>query len=221
MPLFGLTHLALLGAVILFAAILVNWVRKRPEQSRAVRLGIGLSLAANELLWLLFRYSHEGIHRDNLPLQLCDIGVWATVVACLTLKPAVVELDYFAGIAGAGMALLTPDLWSPWPSYPAAYFFIAHGGIVIGAVTLTFGRVFVLREGAMWRAYAGLAGYAAALGGFNAIFHTNYMYLCTRPKSASLLDQFGPWPIYLGEAALLALGLYAILWMLRPKTVAN
>ena len=34
-----------------------------------------------------------------------------TVAACLTLKPWIVEFDYFAGMAGAGMALLTPDLW--------------------------------------------------------------------------------------------------------------
>src|ERR1035441_10179271 len=78
----------------------------------------------------LFR--SEGVHLRNLPLQLCDVTLWMTVLGCLTLYAPSVDFAYFAGMAGAGMALVTPDLWSPWPSYPALYFFAAHGGIVAG-----------------------------------------------------------------------------------------
>jgi uncharacterized membrane protein YwaF len=78
---------------------------------------------------------------------------------------------------------------------------------------LVFGGIAPLRPGAVWRAYGGLLGYAALVGAFNAIFHTNYMYLCTRPKNASVLDAFGPWPVYLVQAAGLALLLYFLLWL--------
>ena len=71
-----------------------------------------------------------------------------------------------------------------------------------------------LRPGAVWRAFGGLLGYAVLLGAFNAVFHTNYMYLCTRPTSASVLDMFGPWPVYLVQAAGLTLAIYWLLW--RP-----
>ncbi len=167
----------------------------------------------NEFVWWGFRYSHEGVHLANLPLQLCDVTLWMSVIACLTLWPAIVEFAYFAGLAGAGMALLTPDLWSPWPTYPAIYFFVAHGGIVTAVAVLVFGGTAPLRRGAVWRAFAILVGYAAALGAFNAACGSNYMYLCRKPRNASLLDVLGGWPIYLVAAAAAALALFWLLWL--------
>ena len=77
------------------------------------------------------------------------------MVACLTLTPWVVEFDYFAGMAGAGMALITPDLWSPWPSLSRWRLIssVAHGGIVIGIGVVVFGGIAPLRPGAVWRAF--------------------------------------------------------------------
>ena len=172
MRLFGSAHIALLSATALAAALLAALCRRRPSVRRAVRLALGLGIMINEIIWWIFRYSHEGIHLANLPLQLCDLTVWTTVLACLTLRPLIVEFAYFAGLAGAGMALLTPDLWSPWPSYPAIYFFVAHGGIVVAIAALVFGGIAPLRRGALWRAYAMLVGFAAFAGVFNAVFGT-------------------------------------------------
>jgi hypothetical integral membrane protein (TIGR02206 family) len=212
MPLLGITHLGLLIGIAAAAAWLSALCRSRGARfSRPARLALGLALAANELVWWIFRYSHEGIHAWNLPLQLCDVTVWSTVCACLWPVPLVVELSYFAGLAGAGMALLTPDLWSPWPSYPAVYFFLAHGGVVIGVSLLVFGRVTLLSRRAPWRAFALLLMYAAVLGGVDALLGANYMYLCRKPKAASLLNAFGPWPVYLAGGAAAALALF---WLL-------
>ncbi len=214
MPLFGPLHLALLATIAAFGGALAWACRTNRLAGQQVRMALGIALAVNELIWWGFRYSHEGIHfPQNLPFQLCDVTVWMTVVACLTLKPWVVEFDYFAGMAGAGMALITPDLWTPWPTYPAIYFFLAHGGIVAGIGVVVFGGLARLRQGAIWRAFGGLVGYAVLVGVFNAVFHTNYMYLCVRPKNASVLDAFGPWPVYLLPAAGLALGMYFLLWL--------
>jgi len=193
--------------------VLVYLCRRDLVSKDAVRLVLGYGLALNEFGWWYFRYSHEGLRISNLPLQLCDVSLWATVAACLLLKPILVEFAYFAGIAGAGMALVTPDLWSAWPSYPAVYFFVTHGGIVIANIVLIYGRIARLRQGALWRAFGILLAFAASVGTFNALFKTNYMYLCAKPKSATLLDAFGPWPWYLVVTFGLALVLYALLWL--------
>jgi len=213
MILFGPLHWSLLLATALIAWALTMLCRTGRVPKDAVRWVLGYALMLNEFGWWYFRYSHEGLRISNLPLQLCDISLWATIFACLFLTPLLVEVAYFAGVVGAGLAIVTPDLWSPWPSYPAVYFFITHGGIVIANIVLVYGGIATLRKGAIWRAFGILLAFAASVGIFNAIFKTNYMYLCNKPKSATLLDAFGPWPVYLVVGFGLALSLYALLWL--------
>jgi hypothetical integral membrane protein (TIGR02206 family) len=221
-PLFGPAHISLLAGIAVAAVLLSVLCRRGRISGRRTRLALGYGLIVNELIWWAFRYSHEGVHLANLPLQLCDITLWATALACVTLVPAIVEFAYFAGFAGAGMALLTPDLWSGWPSYPAIYFFVAHGAIVMACSVLVFGGIAPPRPGAVWRAFRVLAGYAAAVGAFNAILGTNYMYLCRKPRNASLLDMLGPWPIYLVGGAAAGLALFWLLWLpVRPPRRAS
>lgn len=223
MPLFGLVHVSLLITIVVVAALLTIYVRRRPESAKAIRLILGGSLAGNELIWWCYRYSQEGFRfPHNLPLQLCDVTLWAAVFSALTLAPWLIEFNYFAGIAGAGMALLTPDLWSPWPTYPAVYFFLAHGGIVIIPIVLIYGGVVCLRPRSMWFAFAMLLSFAVLIGIFNAITGENYMYLCRKPANASPLDAFGPWPWYLLASNVLALFLFWLLWLpVRRSTLAR
>ena len=221
MRLFGPLHLSLLALTAALGVVLVELCRRRPDWRRAVRLALGWILVVNELIWWSFRYSHEGLHLWNLPFQLCDVTLWMSALGCLTLGAPIVEFAYFAGLAGAGMALLTPDLWSPWPTYPAIYFFIAHGGIVIAVCVLVFGGISPLRSGALRRAYLMLLGFAAAIGAVNAVAGTNFMYLCRKPKNASLLDSLGPWPMYLVAGAAVALVLFWLLSLPARKKRAG
>lgn len=222
MRLFGPLHLSLLVAVAGLSVLLVYLSRRSIIPARAARLILSYGLAVNEIIWWIFRYSKEGFRFPfNLPLQLCDITVWTTVFACITLAPWLVEFSYFAGLAGAGMAIITPDLWSPWPSYPAIYFFLAHGGIVITIAFLVFGRIAPLRPGALHRGFAMLMVYAAFLGLFDWIFKANYMYLCTKPKDKTLLTILGPWPIYLITAFAITLLLFWLLWLIARQAKAT
>jgi len=218
MRLFGAAHLSLIAATAAVAALLALLLRRHRIPARGTRLVLGYGLAANEVAWWCFRYWHEGIHLNNLPLELCDATLWATVAGCLTLSGPAIEFAYFAGLVGAGMALLTPDLWSPWPSYPAVYFFAAHGGEVVAISALVFGGLASLRTGALWRAFGLTVGFATIVGAYDTVVGTNYAYLCRKPASISLFDALGPWPVYLVTAAGVGILLYWLLWLpVRPR----
>lgn len=213
MPLLGRLHLSLLALIAGVTLALCLLTRRRRFALRATRLTLGCGLAANELVWWWWRYSREGIHLTNLPLQLCDLSVWLAVLACLTAMPRVVEFAYFIGLAGGGMALLTPDLWSPWPTYPAIYFFVVHGLIVASTTMLACAGTAPFHRASPFRSFALLLGYAAVVGLFNALAGSNYMYLCRKPVNPSLLDQLGPWPWYLVPAGGLGLVIFWLLWL--------
>ena len=120
-----------------------------------MRLGLGWFLLGNELVWWVYRYSSEGWRfPEGLPLQLCDLGVWITVIAALKPSERNFDLAYYVGLAGAGMATLTPDIWEPFPSYPTVYFFLAHGGVVATILALVWGGAGRPRPGSWWRALA-------------------------------------------------------------------
>jgi hypothetical integral membrane protein (TIGR02206 family) len=218
--LFGPLHLTILGLIAVTAATLVRLCRAGFIRLTPMRWTLGVALASNELVWWVYRYSREGIHVENLPLQLCDAGVWLSVLACLTVIPAIVEFAYFAGLAGATMALLTPNLISPWPTYPAIYFFAAHGGIVICMVALVFGGCGTFRRGAVWRSFGLLIAYAALVGLVDWASGSNFMFLLRKPEAASALDEMGPWPWYLLSGAAAGLLFFWLLWLpVRHKLV--
>jgi hypothetical integral membrane protein (TIGR02206 family) len=212
--LFGPVHLLILTSVLAIAIALSMASRPGRASARWMRYGLGSFLALNELAWYAYRLHFEGFRfPEGLPLELCDLTLWLTVYALLTLNPPAFETAYFAGLGGSGMALLTPDLWAPLASYPTIYFFVAHGMVVACLLMLVWSKQAKPRPGSLWRVFGVLNAYAAVIAVFNAVFKTNYMYLCDKPAGASLMDFLGPWPFYLLWCEAVALIIFWLLWL--------
>jgi len=103
---------------------------------------------------------------------------------------------------------------------PAA-FFLNHGAIILTASALVYGRSLHLPAPAMWRAWGYFWLYIAVIGLFDWRFGVNYFFLCAKPRAATVLDFFGPWPFYLlGGAALGQLSFW-LLWLpVRSRAAA-
>ena len=212
--LFGLVHLLILSSVPAVAIVLAKASRQSRTSARAIRYVLGTLLALNELAWYAYKLLFEGFRfPEGLPLQLCDLTLWLTVVALFTLDPLAFEVSYFGGLGGSGMALLTPDLWAPLDSYPTIYFFLAHGMVVACPLMLLWSKQVKPRPRSPWKVFAALNAFAAVIGIFNAIFKTNYMYLCEKPASASVMNLLGPWPLYLLGCEVVALVIFWLLWL--------
>lgn len=210
--LFGPAHFAFMAAIPVAAFLLTRAARASTTRARRIRLSLGWFLLVNELVWYSFRLITEGVRfPEGLPLNLCDLSLWLTVVALLTLHRWACEPAWFAGQAGAAMAVLTPELWAPTWSYPTLYFFTAHGGIIASVLFLVFSRQFRPGPRAIWKGLLVLNLWAALVGAFNAVFHTNYMFLCSKPSAASLLDYMGDWPWYIAAGDAVAVVLFLLL----------
>jgi hypothetical integral membrane protein (TIGR02206 family) len=211
--LFGPAHLAIVVSIPVLAWGLGRWSRRSAGAARSIRFMLAAALALTDLAWYTYILRSEGlrIFPGNLPLELCDVTQWVTVFAACTLNPVAFEIAYYAGVAGSGMAVLTPDLWLPLASYGSISFFLSHGITVLAVLVLLWGGLLKPRPGSWWKTLIILNVYAAAVGTFDVIFKTNYMYLREKPAGVSLLSYLGPWPFYIlgGEAAALIL-----LWVL-------
>ncbi len=209
----GVHTCLLLGVAAL--SICITWLfRRSPAWRRHLRVFLGCFLAANEVIWYAYRLRTEGFRfPEALPLQLCDLTLWLTVLSGLTLNAGAFEVAYYGGLGGSTMALVTPDLWAPFPSYPTVYFFLSHGFVVATLIALAAGGLVVPRPGSVWRVWKILNLFAGGVAIFDFLFKTNYMYLCAKPASGSLLDYFGPWPIYILTGEVFALGIFWLLWL--------
>jgi hypothetical integral membrane protein (TIGR02206 family) len=209
---FGPAHLGALVSVALLALALVALVRLRPASRRPVRL----ALAAGIVALVVFELSvgaREGwlSWRALLPLELCDAALVLTVVTLLAPRRPTAEVVYFWAVSGTLLAMLTPDLAWNFPRWEFVVFFGLHGLVLVAALVLVFGLGLRPRPGAPLRVLGITAGWAAIVGLVNLALGTNYMYLRHKPIVPTPLDWMGPWPVYIGVGAAVALVLFLVL----------
>jgi hypothetical integral membrane protein (TIGR02206 family) len=198
--LLSLQHIAALAMVALVGLSLILLMKPATaSQKKQVRLVLAIALLLNEIIWHLWNWSIDTWNLATmLPLHLCSILVWLSALMLLTRNQTIYEFGFLVGIAGALQGLLTPDLGSySFPHFRYFQTFLSHGLLVITPLYMTF----VEGKRPTWRSVGKvlLFGnlYALLVFGINFISGGNYLFIARKPETASLLDLFPPWPIYL------------------------
>lgn len=210
---FAAEHIAALAATATVATLSVWEARERPGAwivpfSRALAvLMLTAYVAENVAIVVRGTWSLE----RSLPLHLTDVVTIISALALWSPRPLLFELAYFWGLTASLQAVVTPDLDSTFPSLFFFTYFATHGGAVVAAVFLAWGRGLVPRRGAVGRVFVATATFAVVAGLGDLLTGGNYMFLREKPSTASLLDVMGPWPVYIVTAAILALVLFALL----------
>jgi hypothetical integral membrane protein (TIGR02206 family) len=206
---------AALAATAALSVALPVAARERPGTwTRVLSRGLAVILLASFLAYPLVVALRGSYELDSdLPLHLTDAAAVAAAIALLSLRALPFELAYFWGLTASLQAVLTPSLGADdrFPSFFYWHYFVTHSGVVVAAVFLAFGLGVTARGGAVRRIFLATVAWAGVAAAGNLVTGGNYMFLRERPETASLLDYIGPWPWYLFGAAILALGLFALL----------
>lgn len=210
---YGPAHLTVL-AIFAVGAVLVVLAGRRlrgEPVERAFRRTFAVAIVAVTVpLQVLQLTPGEWNLQTSLPFQLCDLAWMFAAHALWTRSRLTATITYLWGITLTTQGMLTPDLASDFPEPRFLMFWGMHVLIVWASFLLVPG----LRILPTWRTYgqtvAITLGWAVTAFVFNVVVGTNYGYLNRLPKSASLLDYLGPWPLFV----VLEIAIVATVWAL-------
>lgn len=209
---YGPSHWAVIAVFAIGSALLV-WIGRRQTSSQARRLGrlLGALTAAIYVVVLVHSLIPPAIDR-SVPLDLTDLATVTAAYALWSQRHWAFALTYYWGLVLSTQALISPVLTGPdFPGYRFLGFWSIHLLVVWAAIYLTWGR----RIHPDWRSYriavVVTLVWAIVTFTFNRIAGTDYGFLAAKPRTPSLLDILGPWPVYLLAAAALIFTVWALM----------
>lgn len=219
--LFGTTHLAALGALVLLNLFLFFFKNASDGTKSAIRWMLALILLVNEIAWHYWNYVFgKWTIQTMLPLHLCSLLVWTGALMLITKNYRVYEFMYFMGIAGAIQALATPGIGIyNFPHFVFFQYFLSHGLIITSAIYMTVVEGFRPTWKSILRVAIWMNIYVVIVYFINTAIGSNYLMINHKPDTPSILDLFPGWPTYILYMELI--GVIAVLLLYLPFAVKD
>lgn len=222
---FSPSHWIALIIITLMCLLLYGFrydIRTDVRWRQGVRLLLIIVLCSSEA-GLQVWYISQNIWKSSssLPLELCGITLLLSIIMLITRSRTLYSFLYFAGIGGAFIALLTPNLVYPFPHYRFLLFFIVHGAIILSSLYMTWIEGFKPNWKSLLFTMICLNIVAAFVWIANFFLGSNYMFLSRKPSTYSVLDYFGAYPYYLLVEELFAFIVFLLMLVIFFKLPAR
>lgn len=185
----------------------------RKQQERIIHVfAIGVSLTV--IVFHLHKFLFETYDlRKDLPLYLCSLLGILIPIFTRYRKYWMYEILVFWIIAGTLQGIITPDIATGFPTFDYLRYWTVHLGLFIIIIYATY--IFQMRPNfkSVFKSFFALQVYVLAMVAINFMLNANYFYLNQKPKSASLLDYFGEWPLYIIVVQLIVIPYFLIIYL--------
>lgn len=216
--LFGNVHLVTIAIIVLVAVLLPLVCKNQSTSNKSLISKIIAFIILSHVIISpykdLYLLQNPYNWKEILPIHMCDLSEIFLAAFLLGGPKILYKCAFFWGLAGASMAIITPDI--PVIDLDYAFFMIGHGMIVIGIMyaTISLGN----------RPYAKDILSVSLVTAFvllpivyliNLVLGepANYWYLIAKPAGASLMDAFPEPPFHLLITIPLAIATFYLIYI--------
>ncbi|WP_418604287.1 TIGR02206 family membrane protein [Hwangdonia sp.] len=212
----SLEHILPILFSVLFCILFIKYNKRkfsRSQQEKALHK-FGCLVSFVVLAFHLYQISLGDYNiKTDLPLYLCSFIALLIPVFTYYRKFWMFEILLFWIVAGTTQGVLTPDIPDGFPAFDYFRYWTVHLGLLI----IVFYAIFVFKMKptlkSVFRSFFALQLYVVFMVSINFILNANYFYLNEKPESASLLDYFGPWPIYIIVVQIIIIPYFLLIYL--------
>ncbi len=191
------------------------------QQQKAFNLlGFFVSLTIASFHLYLISLGNYNLKTD-LPLYLCSLIALLIPIFTHFRNYLMYEILLFWIVAGTLQGVITPDIAEGFPTFDYFRYWVVH----LGLLTIIFYATFVFgmrpRFKSIFKSILALQVYVVLMVIINYVLDANYFYLNEKPKSASILDYFGEWPLYIIVGQLILIPYFLIIYLPFHLTKKN
>jgi len=213
---FSVEHLLVLFAYSTFAFLTYLFAKQYLGDNGKYRLGIIVALVP--LIGLLARMyveyrMGEFSYLEDLPLFVCRLVSFILPIMFILKSKSVFGVMYFWVMAGTMNAVITPDIKIALPHFESIFYWLIHCGLIMSILYAVFIFNWKPRKRDIWRAFWWANAYLIIVHSINWCIGSNYSYTMHKPQNGSILDLFGPWPLYLLTGQFIALALFWLFYL--------
>tara|TARA_B100000959_G_scaffold108011_1_gene113762 strand:+ start:419 stop:1111 length:693 start_codon:yes stop_codon:yes gene_type:complete len=155
--------------------------------------------------------------QDNLPLHLCRISFFISMIVLITKKQWMYEWVLYLAIPTGIHSILTPEMTQGVNAWFYFDYYFVHAGLILAPLYLTIVMRMRTRLDAWWRTILRLQIPVAIILPLNFLLESNYIYLRHKP----LVDNpflIGEWPVYIIFLEITMVAHVYIIHLLAPKS---